>query len=57
MKTNSYRDIEIPLGDKSNKGKPDSGKKVAKKDGLGRYSDIIGVLAKKNKEGGLTSGD
>lgn len=57
MKTNSYRDIEIPLGDKSNKCKPDSGKKAAKKDGLGRYSDIIGVLAKKNKEGGLTSGD
>ena len=58
MKTDKYRDIEIPLADKPKAGKVDGdANKNPKKVKGGRYSDIVEVLAKKNKEGGVTSGD
>lgn len=58
MKTDKYRDIEIPLAVKPKTGKVDGdANKNPKKVKGGRYSDIVEVLAKKNKEGGVTSGD
>lgn len=58
IKTNSYRDIELPLADKPKAGKENSDEKnKPKKDKAGRYSDIVEVLAKRNKEGGVTSGN
>lgn len=58
IKTNSYRDIELPLADKPKAGKEDSDEKnKPKKDKAGRYSDIVEVLDKRNKEGGVTSGN
>lgn len=52
MKTDKYRDIEIPLAVKPKTGKVDGdANKNPKKVKGGRYSDIVEILAKRTRKG------